>query len=306
MSETRCFRFPKPPSYDARECFALLALGPHDPSFQRIDQRGWWSLRWVEGRLCRLVLACGRDSLVLQVEGPTAGAVGEEHARALFGLHDEAGWKLEPRDPLAPLLKARPGLRLVRAFWLFEGACQVVLAQRVSWREAVENWAQLCRRYGDRWDGLHSAPSPQRLFRLGWAELASCGIEAKRAVALKEVARRLTFLPPWDWPGEEVEQRLLACPRIGPWTRTLIRGQVWGEADAVPLGDYGLPTLVCSILAGEREGSDERMLELLEPYRGERFRAIRYMWSDAAPNLRRGPRMPTGQALGTANFHFRS
>ncbi len=302
MSEKRNFRFPRPRPYDPNESLALLSLGPHDPTFRRIDQRGWWTLRWIEGTLCRLVLACGQDSLVLQVEGPAAGRVGEEHARALFGLDDRPGWQLDPGDPLSPLLRAKPGLRLVRAFWLYEGGCQVVLAQRVSWREAVGNWSLLCRRYGERWEGLFSAPSPERLFRLGMAELASCGIEAKRALALKEIARRLAFHPEPDWKTEEIEQRLSGCPRIGPWTRSLIRGQVLGERDVVPLGDYGLPGLVCSVLAGERPGSDARMLELLEPYQGERFRAIRYLWSEAAPNLRRGPRLPLGQGIGRLNL----
>jgi hypothetical protein len=38
-----------------------------------------------------------------------------------------------------------------------------------------------------------------------------------------------------------------------------------------------LPHLVSSALAGERRGSDERMLELLEPYRGHRARVVRLL-----------------------------
>jgi hypothetical protein len=64
------------------------------------------------------------------------------------------------------------------------------------------------------------------------------------------------------------------------------------------LGDYGLPSLVCGALAGERKGTDERMLELLQPYQGDRFRVIRYLWASHGPGARRGPRLPIGQALG--------
>ena len=38
------------------------------------------------------------------------------------------------------------------------------------------------------------------------------------------------------------------------------------------VGDYHLPNLVAWALAGEPRGTDERMLELLEPYRGHRGR----------------------------------
>lgn len=296
-SESVSFRFSKPEPYDARECFKLLALGPYDPSFARIDERGWKALRWVDGQLCRLVLACGASVLGLQVDGPSAGAVEESHARALFGLSDQAGWNLSPRDPLRPYLRAKPGLRLVRAFWLYEGALTVVLSQRVSWAEAVSNWRRLCRRFGEEREGMFSAPSPRRMAALTLPELASCGIEAKRARALKEVAVRLRTMPSVDLSGEDVERMLQGCRGVGPWTQTMMRAQFWGDSDAVPLGDYGLPALVCQALAGERRGSDRRMLELLEPYRGERFRAIRYLAS-ASPNARRGPRLPIGQALG--------
>jgi hypothetical protein len=50
-----------------------------------------------------------------------------------------------------------------------------------------------------------------------------------------------------------------------------------GDGDAVFVGDLHLPHLVTSALAGERRGSDERMLELLEPYRGHRARVVRLL-----------------------------
>jgi 3-methyladenine DNA glycosylase/8-oxoguanine DNA glycosylase len=45
----------------------------------------------------------------------------------------------------------------------------------------------------------------------------------------------------------------------------------------VAVGDLHLPHIVSWTLAGERRGSDERMLELLEPYRGHRGRVIRLL-----------------------------
>jgi 3-methyladenine DNA glycosylase/8-oxoguanine DNA glycosylase len=65
-----------------------------------------------------------------------------------------------------------------------------------------------------------------------------------------------------------------------------------GDADAVPVGDLHLPHLVSSALAGERRGSDQRMLELLEPYRGHRGRVIRLLVAGAPGPPRFGPRLP--------------
>ena len=298
MSETRSYRFARPFPYSPRACISLLALGSHDPSFQRIDERGFQTLRWVQGELCRVVLGFGQATLAVQVDGPTASLVGEEHARALLGLHDEGGLVLERDDPVYPLVRDNPGLRLVRAFWLYEGAMNAILSQRVSWREVVTNWQRLCRRYGESRHGLYSAPSPECLRGMSMAQLAGCGIEARRAIPLKEMAFRLRALPSPDLTGEQVERLLLGCRRVGPWTRAIVRAQFWGDPDVVPLGDYGIPSMVSWALAGERHGTDQRMLELLEPYRGQRFRVIRYLWTGKDTRERRGPRLPVGQGVG--------
>jgi 3-methyladenine DNA glycosylase/8-oxoguanine DNA glycosylase len=299
MSDERSFRFPKPPRYDLDESVRLLALGSRDPSFCRIDRRGWQTLRWLDGHLCRVVIGCGSSLVGVTVQGETASLLDEQHARALLGLDDQPNWALSPRDPMSPYLRAHPGLRLVRAFWLYEAALNVVICQRVSGMEAALNWHRLCQRFGERRQGMSSAPSPQRLRGLTLAQLAACGIEQKRAVPLQEIARRLSGPVSIELDGDGVERLLSGCPRVGPWTRALLRGQFWADADAVPVGDYGLPCLVGQVLAGEREADDQRMLQLLEPYRGNRFRVIRYLWTDLSRRERRGPRLPIGQALGS-------
>jgi hypothetical protein len=52
-----------------------------------------------------------------------------------------------------------------------------------------------------------------------------------------------------------------------------------GDTDAAIPGDLHLPRVVCYALAGEQKGSDERMMELLEPFRGHRFRIIRMLYA---------------------------
>jgi 3-methyladenine DNA glycosylase/8-oxoguanine DNA glycosylase len=68
-----------------------------------------------------------------------------------------------------------------------------------------------------------------------------------------------------------------------------------GDADAVSVGDYHLPHLTSWALAGEARGSDERMLELLEPYRGHRGRVLRLLTVSGLVVPRFGPRLPLRQ-----------
>jgi 3-methyladenine DNA glycosylase/8-oxoguanine DNA glycosylase len=69
-----------------------------------------------------------------------------------------------------------------------------------------------------------------------------------------------------------------------------VAARAFGDADAVSVGDFHLPHLVAWVLAGEPRADDARMLELLEPYRGERGRVIRLIESGASRPPRRVPR----------------
>lgn len=85
-------------------------------------------------------------------------------------------------------------------------------------------------------------------------------------------------------------QRLLAFPGVGPWTAATVALSALGDVDAVPLGDFHLPHQVSWFLAGERRGSDERMMELLEPYRGRRALVLRLLVASGIGPPRRAPR----------------
>jgi 3-methyladenine DNA glycosylase/8-oxoguanine DNA glycosylase len=63
-----------------------------------------------------------------------------------------------------------------------------------------------------------------------------------------------------------------------------------GDADAVSVGDYHLPHTIAWALAGEPRADDDRMLELLEPWRGHRARVIRLIEGAGIHAPRRGPR----------------
>jgi 3-methyladenine DNA glycosylase/8-oxoguanine DNA glycosylase len=93
------------------------------------------------------------------------------------------------------------------------------------------------------------------------------------------VARRLEETVSMSF--ETAYQRFRAVTGVGPWTAARIGLIALGDPDAVAVGDLHLPHLVTSALAGEPRGSDERMLELLEPFRGQRGRVIRLLMAGA-------------------------
>jgi NAD(P)-dependent dehydrogenase (short-subunit alcohol dehydrogenase family) len=63
------------------------------------------------------------------------------------------------------------------------------------------------------------------------------------------------------------------------------------DPDAISVGDYHMPDTVAWALAGEPRADDARMLELLEPYLGQRGRVQRLLEVGRVTAPRYGPRM---------------
>ncbi len=69
-----------------------------------------------------------------------------------------------------------------------------------------------------------------------------------------------------------------------------MRGGALGDPDAVVVGDLHIPHQVCHTLEGTDRGSDERMLELLEPFAGHRRRVQRLVLARPVRRRDLGPR----------------
>ena len=80
---------------------------------------------------------------------------------------------------------------------------------------------------------------------------------------------------------------LASVPGVGPWTRSCMAVQTWGQPDTVILGDDGIPSMVSWLLAGEQRADDARLAELLEPFRPHRHRVVRLAWASGATPPRR-------------------
>jgi 3-methyladenine DNA glycosylase/8-oxoguanine DNA glycosylase len=120
--------------------------------------------------------------------------------------------------------------------------------------------------------------------------LVACGVPHRQARTIQQIAFHARRIEEAAEQGvESFTKNLSAIQGIGPWTLGYLRGSALADADAILPGDYNLPHTVAWVLAGEERAEEEHMLELLEPYRGHRFRVIRFVWMKGAKPPRRGP-----------------
>src|SRR5690606_35060346 len=117
------------------------------------------------------------------------------------------------------------------------------------------------------------------------------GLEQRRADTL---CRAAIAAERWERCADAAEAtaRMVAIPGIGPWTAAEVVRTVYGDPDAVSIGDYHIPHTVAWALAGEPRGDDARMLELLEPFRGHRGRVCVLLAAAGIADPRFGSRMP--------------
>jgi 3-methyladenine DNA glycosylase/8-oxoguanine DNA glycosylase len=218
-----------------------------------------------------------------------------ERADGLCGVDDDP-WSFSANgcDVLATLARRLDGMRFVRLGSGFDLAVSTVIGQRVTTVEARRTWFTLVRRYGTPAPGnfgLIIPPAPSVLSALpdwAWRRL---GVELRRASTVRGLAREFTRIEHAAvGPLPAFEARLRAVPGVGPWTAAHVTHFVAGDPDAVPIGDWHLPSHVAFALAGDRRADDARMLELLEQFRPQRARAWRLLVAGTRPPPRRAPR----------------
>lgn len=188
---------------------------------------------------------------------------------------------------LTKLHRASPGLRVLPVPWLFEMGVVSILQQRIAFSDARRQYVRLAELHGERTALGVAFPGAARLSRMPTWELERVGVDKKRARAIIQLAREerfRSFLSPLT-SHAELRRRLLHVRGIGPWTTDMTMGFGAGDIDALPLGDLHLPHLVAWVFDREPRGTDERMVELLEPYRGHRFQVVRLLLS--SPSITR-------------------
>jgi 3-methyladenine DNA glycosylase/8-oxoguanine DNA glycosylase len=179
---------------------------------------------------------------------------------------------------------------------VFEALVPAVLEQKVTTIEAKAAYRTLVHALGEPAPGpvrLRIPPSPQVLARTPYWTFHRFGVERRRAVVIIEAARSAKRLEEITAMNRaDAYRRLEAFPGVGPWTAAKVALVALGDADAVEVGDYHLPHTIGYALEGTPRSTDERMLELLHPYRGHRARVIRLLTISGIGAPRFGPHKP--------------
>jgi 3-methyladenine DNA glycosylase/8-oxoguanine DNA glycosylase len=215
---------------------------------------------------------------------------------ALVGLDDDrTGFEPKHHPLVAELDRRHRGVRLGRTGAVLESLIPAILEQKVTGKEAWRGERGIIRRWGEPAPGpfgLWLWPEPAILAAAPYHEFHPLGVERRRADLVRRVADRAARIEEIvDLPREAAYARLLSVPGIGPWTAAEVALRVLGDADAVSVGDFHLPNVVAFALAGEIRGDDRRMLELLEPWRGQRARVVRLLELSGIRPPRYGPRL---------------
>jgi AraC family transcriptional regulator, regulatory protein of adaptative response / DNA-3-methyladenine glycosylase II len=190
-------------------------------------------------------------------------------------------------DPvLAPLVQARPGLRVPGAWDGFEIAVRAVLSQQITVKAATRLAGRLVAALGESVAGRtgvpglsHAFPSPDRF---DVETLAGLGMPRPRALALAAIAGAARCDPRIFDPRHDLAAavaRLRELKGVGEWTAQYIAMRAMGESDAFLPADIGvLRALAC---AGRRPRAAE-VAARAEAWRPWRAYAMLHLWTAGA------------------------
>ncbi|MGZ5967389.1 MAG: AlkA N-terminal domain-containing protein, partial [Polyangiales bacterium] len=185
------------------------------------------------------------------------------------------------RDPmLAPLVRARRGLRVPGGWDGFEVAVRAILGQQITveaGRALVSRLVELC---GARTETADPAlfrvfPEPAQVLH---AELSAMGMPAARREALRALSRAALddarLFDPMS-TVEETVSKLRGIRGVGEWTAQYVALRASREPDAFPASDVGLLRA-----AGL---SPDALLARAERWRPFRAYAAQHLWSGPDP-----------------------
>lgn len=290
-----------PDGYRLSRSVRPLIVGLHDPCARFADATFWWAARTSAGPATLQLRRVGAE-LIAVGYGPGAARV-VDRADAIAGLRDDVNGfpELAARHPVvARLARQYAGTRIPATGQVFRRLLQAILEQKVTGVEAHRAYRAVARHFGEPAPGpagLLLPPDPAAIASTPYWTFHPFGVEQRRAQALLRAAVAAPRLADCaDSP--QATRRLTAIPGVGPWTAAEVVRTAYGDPDAVSVGDFHIPHTVAWALAGEARGTDARMLELLEPFRGHRGRVCDLLAAAGLYAPRFGPRMPLRSFAG--------
>jgi len=249
-----------------------------------------------------LVCRPGESEVLAQAWGPGASWL-LDAVPALLGDEDDPSGFEPHHDVVAEAWRRFSHWRVPRSGLVVDALVPAVIEQKVTGQEAFAGYRVLVRRYGvaapGPFPGLMAPPTAA-----GWAAVPSWAW----LQASVDGARSRTVVRAMGYAGRleegarvsvaEAHRRLRALPGIGVWTAAEVAQRALGDPDSVSFGDYHVAKDIGWALTGTPV-DDEGLAELLQPYRGHRYRVQHLLGLAGQHRPRRGPRMAPRTHLPT-------
>lgn len=258
----------------------------------------WRATRTPNGPATVHLRSVTDDRVEVRAWGPGADQVLEAAPKVVGAADDDGGLTATTDGTVRALARRFTRLRIGATGNPFETLVPVVLEQKVQTASARASYRAMVLAHRTP---APAAPGAPRLFLPPTPEWLLAqpswvwhrwGVEGKRATTIRTAASYAhRIAETTTMTLTESRNRLLALPGIGPWSVAEITAVAFGDTDAVSVGDFWLPHIVCHNLAGEARGTDERMLALLAPWAGQRGRVCRLLMIGGTSPPRFGPRL---------------
>lgn len=272
---------------DLVESHAVAVVGPLDlrntlrPLHGSFATDGWWLTARTPDGPGTLQIRRTPDDVEGRAWGAGAGWL-LDRLGAICGLEDDPSSFVTDDPTVAEIHRRNPGRRFGRTDLVFDSLLVAICGQKVTGREASAAVRGLYRTFGERAPGpndrLRLPPDPGRMADAGYHEFHPLHLERRRAEVIRTVAAKADEIDALaNRSPEEAAAFLQTFPGIAGWTSAKTLAVSHGDPDQVAVGDFHYKHLVVHHLTGRARGTDEEMLELLEPFRPHRGRVIRLL-----------------------------
>jgi len=291
-----------------------LRRGAGDPTYGIDPATGtvWRATRTPDGPVTLRVRLAGGE-IEAEAWGPGTDWALDGVPELLGAADSLEGFEPLPEHlPLARAARRFAAYRVPRTRAVFEAMAGAGIEQVVTGQEAFRAWRLLVRKYGEPAPGpgdelgLVVPPSPHEWRLIPSWQWLQAGVEGRRSRVVITAATRASALERTLelTDSAEVERRLRSLPGVGVWTAAEVRQRAHGDADAFSFADYHVSRNVSYVLTGE-ELDDDGCAEVIEPYRGHRFRVQRLLELAGLGHPRRGPRKALPTHVPAATHRFR-
>jgi len=251
------------------------------PLHGRFANDGWWLAARTPDGPGSLRVRRTRDELIGEAWGEGAGWM-LGRLDSIAGLHDEPAVFETDHPVVSPLHRSHPGDRFGRTELVFPALLVAICGQKVTGQEAARAMRGLIREFSAPAPGPHPGlrlgPDPDAMAEAPYHRFHPLHLEKRRADLIRQVSRdaaRIEALSGSD--PSAAAAHLQSFSGIATWTTAKTLEVSHGDPDQVAVGDFHFKHMVVHHLTGRDRGTDEEMVELLEPFRPHRGRVIRLL-----------------------------